>query len=212
MVRPSLQQLVAVLATVSLVSACGKGEKAEDSAKKSDSIAAATSAMTPAPAPAPAAALSDANVLAKLDADNVADSSAGAMAATKGTSASVKEFGRMMMKDHHAMRVEGAALASKAGITPALPPGDADAAADAAVADSMRTMPKGAAWDKFFADHQVDGHMKVLQFAQDAANRTQNADLKAMIQKAAPTVQKHLDKAKAIQGTLGGAATTKAPM
>ena len=212
MLRHSFQPLLTVLAAVTLVSACGKGEKTEDSAERADSVAAATPAKAPAPTPVPAPALSDANVLAKLDADNVADSSAGAMAAAKGTSASVKEFGRMMMKDHHAMRLEGAALASKAGITPALPPGDADAAADAAVADSMTTLPKGAAWDKFFADHQVDGHTKVLQFAQDAANRTQNADLKAMIQKAAPTVQKHLDKAKAIQAALSGAAATKAPM
>lgn len=210
MKRPSMQQLLAVVAVVTLVSGCGKGEKAEDSEGTADSVAAAAPAKTPAPTPAPA--LSDANVLAKLDADNVADSSAGAMAAAKGTSASVKEFGRMMMKDHHAMRVAGAALASKAGITPALPPGDADAAADAALADSMTTLPKGAAWDKFFADHQVDGHTKVLQFAQEAANRTQNADLKAMIQKTAPTVQKHLDKAKAIQAGLGHAAATKAPL
>ena len=111
------------------------------------------------------------------------------------------------------MRVAGAALASKAGIVPAMPPGDADAAADAAVADSMTAMPRGAAWDRFFADHQVAGHTKVLQFAQDAVNHTQNGDLKAMIQKAAPTVQKHLDKARAIQGMLGGAAgAIKDPM
>ena len=209
MLRPSLLQLASVLAAVTLASACGKGEKSEDSAKEADSLAVA--APVPAAAPAPAPALSDANVLARLDADNVADSSAGAMAVAKGTSARVKEFGRMMMKDHHAMRVEGAALASKAGITPVLPPGGTDAAGDAAMADSMRTMPKGAGWDTFFADHQVDGHTKVLQFAQDAANRTQNADLKAMIQKAAPTFEKHLAKAKAIQGALGSA-TAKSPM
>lgn len=198
--RSFLQPFVVTLAAVALVGACGKEEKAEDAAKKADTVAASAPAMAPAPAPA----LTDANVLAKLDADNVSDSAAGSMAVDKGTSASVKEFGKMMMKDHHAMRVEGAALASKTGITPAMPPGDADAAHDAAVADSMTTMPKGAAWDKFFVDHQVDGHMQVLQFAQDAANHAQNAELKAMIQKGAPTVQKHLDKAKAIRGTMGG--------
>ena len=209
MPRPSLLQLATVLAAVTLASACGKGEKAEDSAKRADSVAVAAPVAAAAPAPAPA--LSEANVLARLDADNVADSSAGAMAVAKGTSAKVKVFGRMMMKDHHAMRVEGAALASKAGIAPALLPGDADAPGGAAAADSMTTMPKGAEWDKFFVDHQVDGHTKVLQFAQDAANRTQNADLKAMIQKAAPTFEKHLAKAKAIQSALGSA-TAQSPM
>ena len=63
-------------------------------------------------------------------------------------------------------------------------------------------MPKGAAWDKFYIDHAVAGHEKVLRFAQDAANSAQNADLKTMIQKATPIVQKHLDKAKELQTKL----------
>ena len=209
MLRPSLQRLLAVIAVVILASGCGKGDKAEDSAKAAGARAVAAPAAAPAPAAQPP--LDDATVLARLDADNAADSSAGALAVAKGTSASVKDFGRMMMKDHHAMRVEGAALASKAGITPVTPPGGTAATADAALADSMTALPRGAAWDKFFVDHQVAGYTKVLQFAQDAANRTQNADLKAMIQKSAPTVEKHLDKAKAIQVALG-TPTARAPM
>ncbi len=200
--------LLAVCA-VALVSGCGKGEKAEDSAKRADSIAAATPAVMPAPPAAPA--MTDANILATLDADNVSDSTAGAMAASKGTSAGVKEFGRMMVKDHHALRVEGMALAKKAAITPAMPAGGTDAAAEAAVADSMTSMAKGPAWDKFFIDHAVAGHEKVLQFAQDAANNAQNADLKAMIPKASSVIQKHLDRAKELQGKMAGMAadTTK---
>lgn len=192
----------AALCAAALVSGCGKGEKKEDSARIADSIAAATPAPAPAPAPP---AMTDANILAKLDADNIADSTAGAMAVSKGTHADVKEFGRMMMKDHHALRVEGMALAKKDNITPAMPAGDADEAAEKAVADSMTSMAKGADWDKYFADHMVADHEKVLRFAQDAANTAQNADLKTMIQKATPTVQKHLDKAKAIQTKLGAA-------
>ncbi|MEO5818549.1 MAG: DUF4142 domain-containing protein [Gemmatimonadaceae bacterium] len=190
------------LCTAALVSGCSSGEKKEDSAKIADSIAAATPAPAPAPAPP---AMTDANILAKLDADNVADSSAGAMAVSKGTHADVKEFGRMMMKDHHAMRVEGMALAKKNSITPAMPAGDADEAAEKAVADSMTAMPKGAAWDKFYIDHMVAGHETVIRFAQQAANSAQNADVKAMVEKATPTVQKHLDKAKDIQTKLGAA-------
>jgi putative membrane protein len=189
------------LCAAALVSGCGKGDKKEDSAKRADSIAAATPAPAPAPAPTPPA-LTDANILAKLDADNVADSTAGALAASKGTNAGVKEFGRTMMKDHHALRTEGMSLGKKASITPTMPAGDADEAAEAAVADSLKTMAKGADWDKFYVDHAVAGHEKVLRFAQDAANSAQNADLKAMIQKATPTIQKHLDKAKELQTKL----------
>lgn len=195
--------MLALCATVA-IAACSKGADASaDSAKKADSAAAAAApaAMTPPPAPA-APAMTDASILGTLDADNVSDSTAGSMAVAKGTSASVKEFGRMMMKDHHAMRVEGMAVAKKAGVTPEAP---AEDAAEKAAGDSLTSATKGAAWDKAFIDHAVDGHTKVLQYAQDAANATQNADIKAMIQKATPTVQKHLDKAKDIQGKLPAA-------
>jgi putative membrane protein len=192
------------LCAAALISGCGKGDKKEDSAKRADSIAAATPAPAPAATAAPTPpALTDANILAKLDADNVADSSGGALAETKATDAGVKGFGRTMVKDHHALRVDGMALAKKDNITPAMPAGDADAAADAAVADSLKSMPKGASWDKFYIDHAVSAHETVLRFAQDAANSAQNADLKALIQKATPTIQKHLDKAKELQTKLG---------
>ncbi len=190
------------LSAAALVAGCTKKDATADSAKLADSTAAAAAATAATPAPAPATpALTDAVILGTLDADNVSDSTAGALAEQKGTSASVKEFGRMMRKDHHAMRVEGMAVAKKANVTPSAP-SDADAAAEKAAGDSLAAAPKGAAWDKSFVDHAVEGHQKVLQFAQDAANATQNADIKAMIQKATPTVQKHLDKAKDIQGKL----------
>lgn len=191
--------LLALTATA-LVSGCAKKDATADSSKVADTSAATSATAAPAPAPA-TPALTDAGILGKLDADNVEDSTSGAMAVEKGTNASVKEFGRMMMKDHHAMRVGGMAVARKANVTPAAPT-DADAGADKAAGDSMAAAPKGAAWDKSFIDHQVEGHQKVLQFAQDAANATQNADVKAMIEKATPIVQKHLDKAKDIQGKL----------
>ena len=206
MLRPVFRHShVLALCAATTIAACSKGADATaDSAKKADSASAAAAAATPAPAAPATPALTDASILGTLDADNVSDSTAGALAVAKGTSASVKEFGRMMMKDHHAMRVEGAAVATKAGVTPSAP-SDADAAADKAVGDSLAAQAKGAAWDKAFIDHAVDGHTKVLQYAQDAANATQNADIKTMIQKATPTVQKHLDKAKEIQGKLSAA-------
>lgn len=186
------------------VTACKKDtDDKADSARKADTAAVASAAPA-ATTPPTAPPLTDANILGKLDADNVSDSTAGAMAVEKGTNASVKEYGRMMIKDHHAMRVEGAAVAKKANVTPEAA-NDADAAAEKTVGDSLKAQAKGAAWDKAFIDHAVDGHTKVLQFAQDAANATQNADIKAMIVKATPTVQKHLDKAKEIQGKLSAA-------
>lgn len=156
--------------------------------------------MSASATPAPPA-LTDAVILGKLDAANVNDSAAGSLAASKGTNASVNEFGRMMVKDHHAMRVEGMAVANKAGVKAEMPH-DADALAEKALADRLSSESRGAAWDKAFIDHAIDAHTRVLLFAQDAANATQNADLKSLIQKAAPTVQKHLEAAQDIRGRL----------
>ncbi|MEO8334830.1 MAG: DUF4142 domain-containing protein [bacterium] len=187
------------LCAAALVSGCSKGDKMADSAKMADSIAAAMPAAPAMPA------MTDANILATLDADNVADSTAGAMGVSKGTHADVKDFGRMMMKDHHALREDGMALAKKDSITPMMPAMGADEAAAKAVADSMMSMAKGADWDKFYIDHMVTGHEKVIRYAQDAANAAQNANLKGLIEKATPVVQKHLDKAKEIQTKLAAA-------
>lgn len=193
----------ALLAAATLAVACSKGDKSADSVKTADSVAALSPAATPAPSAAPAPALSDANILAILDAANAADSSAGSVAASKGTKTDVKSFGRDMMRDHHALRKAGEDLAKKINVTPAAPAGDNSQATAAAWHDSLTAMPAGAAWDKAYIDHEVTYHEAVLKTAQDALNAAQNADLKALITKAAPNIQAHLDHAKQIQSKLG---------
>ena len=194
-----------LLIALTALAACSKG----NDAKPADTATVPSTAMTPPPPPAPPA-LTDANILAKLDAANADDSTGGSMASTKGTDAGVKAFGREMMKDHHALRAEGQALAKKLSITPEPVTNDPDDAASRAAADSMTSAPKGAAWDKWYVDHEVADHEKVLAFAQSAANTTTNADIKAAIAKATPVVQKHLDTAKKLQAKLGGSAAPAA--
>ena len=70
------------------------------------------------------AALTDANIVALLDEANMADSAAGALAATKATSKDVKDFAKLMMSEHHALRKQGQELAKKLNVTPAPPAND----------------------------------------------------------------------------------------
>ena len=189
-----------VMAAV-LVAGCSKSDNTADTMKAHDSAMAAA----PVAAPAAAPAMTDANIFAVLDAANVADSSDGSVAATKGTSADVKTFGRDMMRDHHALRAQGQALAKKINVTPETPAGDNSQAAAAAWHDSLVAMPKGAAFDKAYIDHEVTAHEQVLQKAQAAEGAAQNAELKALLPKAGANVQAHLDHAKQIQTKLGGA-------
>jgi putative membrane protein len=195
---------LALLCAAALVAACAKGDKSADSARLADSAAAATATAAPAGAPAPAPALTDANILAVMDAANMADSSDGAVAATKGTNPDVKAFGRDMVKDHHELRKEGQDLAKKLNVTPALPPGDNSAAAAKAWHDSLVALPKGDTFDKAYIDHEVLAHQSVLATLQTASSATQTAELKSAIEKAAKKVQDHLDKAQTISQKLHG--------
>jgi putative membrane protein len=200
MIRVLRRTSLAALCTAALVVACGKSDKATDTAVASSAPAAAPA--QPAPGPAAPAPMTDANIFAALDEANMADSTTGSMASTKGTAAEVKAYGRQMMRDHHALRAEGQALAKKLAITPQPIPGDTSAAMDRALADSLTAMPAGPAWDKFYIDHAVTHHQAVLMTAQNAMSATQNPEIKAMLTKAAPIIQSHLDKAKAIQAKL----------
>jgi putative membrane protein len=201
----------AALCAAALVAACAKGDKTADSTKMSDSAMAAmpgtNTATSTSPAPAPAT-LTDPNIVAILDAANVADSAAGSIAATKGTAADVKAFGKTMMRDHHALRKAGQDLAKKLNVTPAMPAGDNSEATAKAWQDSLTAMAKGADFDKAYISHEVAYHQQVLQTAQTALGAAQNAELKALITKAAPNIQAHLTHAQSIQSKLGGTAST----
>lgn len=202
MLRNGSGYRVATLAIAAFaLAACSKKDNsAVDTTAASSTVSADTSAMTSS---APAAGTwTDANILALLDEANAADSSAGAVAATKGTAAAVRSFGKDMMRDHHKLRVDGEALAKKLNVTPAAPSDDPVAPAAQAETNTLNTTAKGKDFDRAYIDAEVNAHKAVLDLATKAAGITQTAELKSLIQKAAPVIQGHLDKAEAIQKTL----------
>ena len=152
-----------------------------------------TSKTTSMPAP-----MTDANIVAILDAANESDSTFGAMAVKKAQSSEVKQFARLMMSEHHALRKQGQDLAKKLGVTPQ-PPAVFDLPTKQQ--DAMRDLEgkSGPAFDKAYIEHEVDFHQMVMETAQKALGEAQNPELKNLIQKAAPVIQKHLDHAKEIQ-------------
>jgi putative membrane protein len=164
-------------------------------------MSADTSAMG-ASSTASSGTWSDANIVALLDEANAADSSAGSIAATKGTSSAVRDFAKQMMRDHHQLRAQGAALAKKLNVTPAAPGDDPVPGMAQNETNTLNTTAKGKDFDKAYIDAEVDAHKAVLDLATKAAGQTQTTELKNLIQKAAPVIQGHLDKAESIQKNL----------
>ena len=194
MMSTMLRRVTLVVLAGLTISAC---------AKKDGAVTDSTGAVIDTTGTGAAATLnpawSDANIFALLDEANAADSAHGFIASTKGTSAAVRDFGKQMMRDHHALRVQGEALAKRMSVTPTPPAGDTLPAQAQRVADMLGTTAKGKDFDKAYIDHEVEMHKNVLDLATRAMTAAQSTELKNMIQKAAPAIQGHLDKAQAIQ-------------
>jgi putative membrane protein len=134
---------------------------------------------------------------------NQVDIDAGKLAASMGTHADVKAFGKMMMSDHAGVNKQAAELAAKLKVTPQDNPTSQSLKAGGDKNISHLKTLKGAAFDKAYIDNEVTYHQAVL----DAIDKTlvpnaQNAELKALIVKVRPAFVAHLEKAKSIQASL----------
>ena len=187
--------------------ACSKERPANESAgvgtpaatdTASTSMAADTSA-----AASSNAKLTDANIVALLDEANKADSAAGAFALKKAKDPGVKSFAKMMMGEHHALRAQGQAVAKKLNVTPQAPTDDPVAKLGASEMDTLNAAGSGATFDQAYIDQEVTVHKAVLDLADKAHGDAENAQLKALIEKAKPVIQKHLDAAEKLQQKLG---------
>lgn len=151
---------------------------------------------------AAAGKLTDANIAALLDEANAADSSAGALAVTKGTSPDVKRFAKMMMSEHHALRLQGQQLVKKLQVTPAPPADDPVAPLAEQETSALKSTPKGPQFDRTYIDQEVAVHRAVKDLLEKSKEAAQNDQLKDLIGKAQPVIQKHLDQAEQLQKQL----------
>jgi putative membrane protein len=151
------------------------------------------------------APLTDANIVALLDEANMADSSAGALASKKATNKAVKDFARLMMSEHHALRKQGQQLAKALNVTPEPPATNPLKPLVEGEMTALNSAPKGAEFDRVYIEQEIAAHQAVLDLANNAEGQAQNEQLKALIEQAKPVIQKHLDQAEEIQDQLGKA-------
>jgi putative membrane protein len=119
---------------------------------------------------------------------------AGKMAQQKGQSADVKAFGKMMVADHTAMSNEMKPLAQAAGQTP---PTELDQRRKGMI-DNLKAA-NGADFDKVYLAQQDAAHAEAHTLMTGYAENGDNAQLKALAQKAAPKIQAHHERVKQLQ-------------
>jgi putative membrane protein len=200
-----LMLLLAATACQGRTENAGRDQSAAASAATPPDTAAAD-ARSGAATATPKGGLGDSNIVALLDEANMADSAAGSVALKKAINPDVKEFAKLMMAEHHALRVAGQELAKQLGVTPKLPERDPLAGYTRNEMDALKKTAKGAEFDRTYIDHEVSIHQAVLDFANQARVTTQTAELRGLIEKAIPVIKKHLDQAQEIQKKLGATA------
>ena len=158
------------------------------------------------PATAGAQAVNDAQIASIVVTANQVDIDAGKLAAERASRPEVKKFGELMVTDHTGVNKAAVELVTKLKVTPQDNPTSQSlkAGGDKNVAN-LKTL-KGAAFDKAYVDQEVAYHQAVL----DAVDRVlipgaSNAELKALLVKVRPAFVAHLEHAKKVQASLGGA-------
>jgi putative membrane protein len=213
-VSTNLSHSKIVATSMILAALCGcKGQDKQDMGTRSetgttpatsDTMASTMSSDTASTSGAASSGgLTDANIVGLLDEANMADSAAGAYAVGKATNAQVKAFAKLMMGEHHALRAQGQQLARRLNVTPELPASDPLKPAAQSEMTALKAAPKGAQFDRTYIEQEIGIHKAVLDLASKAHDAAQNADLKKLIEKAKPVIQKHLDRAESIQKSLG---------
>jgi putative membrane protein len=177
------------------IAACASGgsdaaERRRDTAGQRDSVAAVA-----------ASSMNESNVLALLELTHAIDSTLGALGAASGTASAVKEFGRMIVREHHALRKDAVELGVRLGITPEpprVPPDDAPAE----LRDSLAALQPGPDWDRTYMDYAIAVHASSMENTARALAATQRPEVKLFVDKSVPILQKHIDKARSLRRSL----------
>jgi putative membrane protein len=151
-----------------------------------------------------APALDDPTIVAIFDAANTADIETATLAAERGSSKEVRDFGAMLARDHKQVRQQGRDLAAKLRVTPT-PPKDDQGAKDHAAAMTRLRGLQGPAFDRAFLQHEAAFHKAVI----DAVTATllpaiQNPDLKTLVVQVAPAFEAHMIAAQNLEKKLAG--------
>lgn len=121
----------------------------------------------------------------------------GKMAAEKGKSQQVKDFGKMMVDDHSKANAGLKDIASKKNIdVPASITDDQKKDVD------MLSKKSGADFDKAYVDMMIDDHKKDVAAFRNASGNLNDNDLKTFATNTLPTLQKHLDAIQHIKAKM----------
>ena len=130
-------------------------------------------------------------VLGTLHESDLKEIQAGEIAQKNGKSKAVRDYGKMLVKDHTVADEKVAALAQRESV-------DLVAATPAPGPNEMGTMATGPDFDKKFAQEMLDDHRKAIAALTAARDNTADPQLRKLLSELLPTLEKHADAAQKI--------------
>ena len=127
----------------------------------------------------------------------IAEVVTGNLAQEKSQSADIKQFAQQMVTDHTKANQELGDIARKLDIS--VPD-------EAALTDKVKKMIlewRDESFDRSYVNNQVDAHEKAVELFKKEAASSDKPELKAFASDKLPTLQHHLEQAKALQATHG---------
>ena len=137
--------------------------------------------------------LNDPTIVAIFDAANTWDIETGSLAAKRGTTAEVRAFGKMLVRDHTAVRKLGRDLARKLGVTPTPPK---NFAMEKDHVETMRKLKAAttAEFDRMFLSLDVAYHTAVIGAVESTLlPAAQNKEFKDLVTSVVPAFKGHRD-------------------
>lgn len=188
--------------------------KGHDNAATDSAAGVSAGPATPAPATTPVdstgrmaadsasnTALSDGNILAVVDAGDSAEVAVAKYMIANGDNAKVKAYAELLARDHNKGKTSVDATAKRLNITMQLPSNDTTAQSTSHTLDQLKSL-KGADRDTAFINHEIADHQQDIADANRMVTAASQADVKSLLQKELPELQKHLDRAQALSTQL----------
>ena len=141
------------------------------------------------------AAMSDQKFLDLAAQTDMIEANLGDLAQDAAASQAVKDYGRMVAGDHSQDYQKLQSLAQQTGLTL---PTAIDSAHNKSLISPLHAL-KGKAFDHKYIEDMVAGHTDALATYKKEAQDATNPAIRSYAQATLPTLEKHLDQAKAIE-------------
>jgi len=150
----------------------------------------------------PAPGLDDATIVAILEQANTAEIELAELAAKMGQSTEVRDLGRSFGLAHTQARQKARDLAVKIGVIPTPPMDNMMLKTHGASITKLKEL-KGAEFDVALVAREIEHHSAMLETVdKKLLPAARNAELKALLEELKPSLQAHLDQARALEKRL----------